>query len=94
VEDSAIGHFLKAALAFASLIAMFWFLRRRVVGLEGVVIEGPPGPYAMISVNGEKWRAIAADGTHLRTGEKVTIVRVKGLQLAVVSRESPPGQAT
>ncbi|MFL6199765.1 MAG: NfeD family protein [Thermoanaerobaculia bacterium] len=67
---------------------MFFSLRRRIAGLEGVVIEGPPGPYALIMVNGQKWRAVAADGAHLRPGERVTVLRVQGLQLAVVSRES------
>jgi membrane protein implicated in regulation of membrane protease activity len=88
VEDSVVGDFLEVALASASLIAMFWSLRRRIVGLEGIVIEGP-GPYALITVNGQKWRAVASDGSHLRPGERVTVVRVQGLQLAVVSRESP-----
>lgn len=86
MEDSVIGHFLKAALAFASVIAIFWSVRRRIIGLEGLVIEGP-GPDALIMVNGQRWRAVAADGSHLQPGEGVTVLRVQGLQLAVVSRK-------
>jgi NfeD-like C-terminal, partner-binding len=85
--EEGIGHLLKGALAFASIIGMFWFLRRRIVGLAGVVIEGP-GPYALVMVNGQKWRGVTADGTRLQPGERVTVLRVQGLQLAVVSRES------
>lgn len=87
MEDSAIGNLIKSVLAFASIIVMFWSLRRRIAGLEGVVTE-EAGPYALIMVNGQKWRAVAADGTPLRTGERVTVLRVQGLQLAIVSRET------
>jgi membrane-bound ClpP family serine protease len=87
VEDNAIGDLIKGVLAFASIIVMFWSLRRRIAGLEGVVTE-EAGPYALIIVNGQKWRAVAADGAPLRPGERVTVLSVQGLQLAVVSRET------
>jgi membrane-bound ClpP family serine protease len=87
VEDSAISTLIKSVFAFASIIVMFWSLRRRIAGLEGVVTE-ETGPYALIMVNGQKWRAVAADGAPLRTGERVTVLKVQGLQLAVVSRET------
>jgi membrane-bound ClpP family serine protease len=87
MDDSVIGHFLKAALAFAALIGIFLSVRRRIVGREGVVIEGP-GPGALILVNGQKWRAVAADGTYLQSGDVVVVLKVQGLGLAVVTRKS------
>jgi membrane-bound ClpP family serine protease len=96
MEGSIVEHFLKAALAFASVIVIFLHLRRRIIGLEGVVIEGP-GLDALIVVNGQKWCAVAADGSHLQPGDLVVVSRVQGLQLAVVSRKSSinaPEQAT
>ena len=79
---------LKGVLAFASIFWMFYSLRQRIVGQQGVVIQGSY-PYAMISVNGQKWRAIANDGANLVEGDSVVVSAVKGLQLAVVSRKSP-----
>jgi hypothetical protein len=77
----------QAFLAFASLGFFFWSLRRRIIGLEGVVLEEKgPGSYALITIRGQKWRAIAADGVQLRPGEKVVVKRLQGLQLAVVDR--------
>jgi membrane-bound ClpP family serine protease len=81
---------LKGAFAFAPVILIFLSVRRRIVGLEGVVIEGS-GPDALILVNGQKWRAVAADGAHLQPRDMVTVLSVRGLQLAVVSRKSSPG---
>jgi membrane-bound ClpP family serine protease len=88
--SSIIGHFLKAALAFGLVVGVFLAVRRRIVGLEGVVVEGP-GPDALIVVNGQKWRGVAADGTHLQPGDVVVVLRVRGLQLAVVSMKSSTG---
>lgn len=89
-HSSIIGEFIKALIGLASLIWIFVSLRRRIIGLEGVVIEGP-GPDALITVNGQKWRAVAADGTYLQPRDTVVVVRVQGLQLAVVSRKSSIG---
>jgi membrane protein implicated in regulation of membrane protease activity len=77
----------QALLAFAALGFFFWSLRRRIVGLEGVVLEEKePGPYVLITIGGQKWRAIAADGAQLQPGERVVVLRLQGLQLAVVDR--------
>ena len=89
-HSSTIGELLKALFGFASLIGIFVSLRRRVIGLEGVVIEGS-GPDALIMVNGQKWRAVTADGTYLQPGDVVVVLRIQGLQLAVVSRKSSTG---
>jgi len=90
MEDNILYDWLKLALAFGLLVGVFLAVRRRIVGLEGVVVEGP-GPNALIMVNGQKWRAVAADGTHLQPGDVVVVLKVRGLQLAVVSRKSSAG---
>lgn len=90
MKTTIIMNFLKAGLSFGSVVAIFLALRRQIVGLEGVVVEGP-GPHAIILVNGQKWRAVAADGTRLQPREVVVVLKVQGLQLAVVSRKSSTG---
>jgi hypothetical protein len=68
---TALVHLFKGALGFASLAFLFWSLRRRLIGLEGVVLEEvDSGPYALIMVAGQKWLALAADGNHLRPIQK------------------------
>ena len=88
MPNEAMLDLLKGILAFASVFWMFYSLRQRIVGQQGVVIQGS-NPYAMISVNGQKWRAIANDGASLAEGDLVVVSAVKGLQLAIVSRKSP-----
>jgi membrane protein implicated in regulation of membrane protease activity len=87
MPDGVISELFQAALGFASIFLIFYSLRRRVIGREGIVIERS-NPYATIRIDGQKWRAVAEDGSSLSEGDLVVVSGVKGLQLAVVSRLS------
>jgi membrane-bound ClpP family serine protease len=81
---------LMATLCFGGLVRLFQSLRRRVVGRRGVVVEASQ-PYALIRVDGQSWRAVAADGGGLEVGEQVVVSAVKGLEVAVVDRRPTVG---
>lgn len=85
-------------IIFVLLARVIWgirAIRRGIVGAECIVFK-EYGSKAMIEVNRHDWYAVADDGNPLRIGEAVVVQRVKGLQLAVVSRigSRAPAQPT
>ena len=69
-------------------IPIQWFHARSIVGPEGtigqratVLVDCAPDGY--VRLQGERWRARAADGLPLRTGQPVEVQQVDGLTLVV-----------
>jgi membrane protein implicated in regulation of membrane protease activity len=85
MHGGALLNLFEGILCFAFAFLIFYSTRRRIIGQQGVVIEGS-NPYAIIRLNGQKWRAIAEDGSSLSEGDAVVVLGIKGLQLAVASR--------
>ena len=82
---SAALNLLEGVLGFLVLAAMFNVLRQGIIGKKGIVLEnGDPNSYAMINVNGQKWRALSENSAPLDIGEVVVVSRLKGLQVAIV----------
>lgn len=62
--------------------------RRVVTGTAGLLdtlgaVREPLTPVGSVFINGERWRAVTPDGTHLLAGTPVRVLAVKGLSLVV-----------
>ena len=63
---------------------------RRLIGLEGVVLQAiPGGDLGTVRVDREEWRAITTDGSPLAVGAPVRIIDVQGTKVIVISKELP-----
>ncbi|WP_394356111.1 NfeD family protein [Thermococcus stetteri] len=56
--------------------------REEMIGAIGKVVEDLD-PEGLIKVRGELWKAVSADGSTIKVGEKVRVVRMDGLTLIV-----------
>lgn len=55
--------------------------REGMAGLQGTVVQ-PLAPVGLITVKGERWRAVAVGGS-IEKGMEIVVVEVKGLTLRV-----------
>lgn len=93
MPGAAILDLAEDILSFLWMALMLYALRDGIIGKRATVLEAP-NPYALIKVQGGKWRAVAEDGGSLAPGDSVVVSGVRGLQLAVVSRETADAEET
>ena len=70
--------------AVASRRAPLWSDKRRLLGVEGAVVEDLD-PVGRVRIRGESWRAVLPDGasTMVRAGSRVRVREMRGLTLEV-----------
>ena len=60
--------------------------REAILGQVAVVSE-PLAPVGLVRCSGETWRAVEVNGRWVNSGEQVTVVDIRGLELRVVRRQ-------
>jgi membrane-bound serine protease (ClpP class) len=91
VHGGLIAAMAAALAAFGAIVLRAALRARRlpvVTGNEALVgrraiAESDLSPEGVVDLDGERWRAVAHDGT-VRAGEQVQIVRVEGITLHVI----------
>lgn len=92
---------IAASVEVGEIFLWIKFLRRYRIttGAEGMigelaVVQSTCDPRGRVTLRGEGWKALSADGRAIAAEEPVTVVAVKGLTLTVAAAGSERGSTS